>query len=1463
MGKINKIKIINLNYNNNSIKIDDLKFFLDSDDTMFNLRNGGGKSVLVQMIMAPLVHKKYRDLKDRKFESYFTKSVPTYILIEWELDNEAGFVTTGMMVRKKEGSLDEETIENLDIVNFIHEYKYKNENDIDNLTLIEELNGNKRIKSYANAKKLFEDLKKSCNGNFSYYDMNNSYNSTSYFNKLSTYNINYKEWENIIHKINLKESGLSELFAKAKNVEGLLKEWFLPAVEEKLTKDENRIKNFRIIANGYINQYKENKSKLEKKKKIELFNSIAEELKETAEELINIKEDKEKLENEIANIREYLKSERLNNEEEIKKLDNLLRQLQDELNDIKYERLSLEIYKEKDKKNGLTIDLDKYKGDKEREIVKVNELERQKNILTCAKYYEEYTEASQELQELEIQKKNLTEENNSNQFKLDDIGFSIRKIIEVDKKSLDINIEEREKECNLYQVEIEETNKQISKIIEEAKSLKEKKGSLLSKVNSFNKEEEKFNRDYKEKLSRNLEGLYLSDTLLNLEKQTDDLQEGYNKKFKEIIVALDDNNEKRKIAEGKREDKITKAAAIEASIKLKGEELDKLNNEIEKRKELIRYVDLKEHSLFDKMKIVSAFDGKINVIKEKRNNVNKAMNILNEELTMLKTGKLLELPKELEGELKSRGISIVYGMEWLKKNGYSEEENLKIIDNNPFIPYSLIMDSRDFEILSKEPLKIYTSTPIIIVKRESINSVFKFSKSGVIQLEGIDLLVSFNKKLINEEELNFLINNKELQLAKLEENDESLNKDISFFEDKRNLIYYSELSEEGYKCTKEELEEFKKQEKSLEEELRSLKIEISDISSIISKLENDKVTLSEKIKFLNRKGNAYKEFKKEYHDYKSNKEKYEVNEEMIKVNDRENSRLKLNLEDLEGKVCDVTKTMTSIRNKARDLNNELKDFNIFTQGTFIDKDKEDLLAQYRVLKDSIDKNLEQIEESMKRVNSRHKRVTDELVREARKSNLVDVDYTSVKYTLDKMDEVENLINKQREVVKIVEDRIIKNESEQIKVDKDIEHKYKKLLDECKKENLKPKDLIIIKDYDEAEAKVNLKLEDTNKQKGDINKLNNKLDTNIGNLSEHDELEIKVKIDVQLDFDNLNSEVGSRKRDLRKLNNEEKDLSNRFKREIDNKLSNKKTFSEDQSFKDIIVVIYKLSDTPKKMLEQLKIYEESFSMQMLKLSQDIEMIDKEELKILENMLDYIKEVNENLDRIDNNSSITIKEKNIKMLNVKVPNWEENLEIYKLKLKNYLQQLRDQALVLLNKNESIEDIISNRITNYNLFNEVVSVSSVNIKLYKIEEDKQRQISWNEVSTNSGGEGFLSAFVILSSLLSYIRKDSNDIFNKSESGKVLVMDNPFAQTSSVHLLKPLMDIAKKTNTQLICFTALGDDAIYNRFDNIYVLNTIQSKLKSGIKYMRSNHIKGSEEEPNILVSSRLKIEDQMRLF
>ena len=59
MSKINAIRIINLNYNNNANKVSDECFDLHGENTLLSLQNGGGKTVLVQMMMAPFLHKRY------------------------------------------------------------------------------------------------------------------------------------------------------------------------------------------------------------------------------------------------------------------------------------------------------------------------------------------------------------------------------------------------------------------------------------------------------------------------------------------------------------------------------------------------------------------------------------------------------------------------------------------------------------------------------------------------------------------------------------------------------------------------------------------------------------------------------------------------------------------------------------------------------------------------------------------------------------------------------------------------------------------------------------------------------------------------------------------------------------------------------------------------------------------------------------------------------------------------------------------------------------------------------------------------------------------------------------------------------------------------------------------------------------------------------------------------------------
>ena len=227
-----------------------------------------------------------------------------------------------------------------------------------------------------------------------------------------------------------------------------------------------------------------------------------------------------------------------------------------------------------------------------------------------------------------------------------------------------------------------------------------------------------------------------------------------------------------------------------------------------------------------------------------------------------------------------------------------------------------------------------------------------------------------------------------------------------------------------------------------------------------------------------------------------------------------------------------------------------------------------------------------------------------------------------------------------------------------------------------------------------------------------------------------------------------------------------------------------------------------------------------------------------------MEDYIQEIHNNLGKIDHNSTITIRDRNIKMLKIQLPDWEENVGLYHLRLEDFIDKITKEGVELFEKNENAQEFFGSSVTTRNLYDQVVGIGNVQIHLYKIEAQREYPITWKEVSRNSGGEGFLSAFVILSSLLYYMRRDDTDIFADKNEGKVLIMDNPFAQTNASHLLIPLMDMAKKTNTQLICLTGLGGDSIYNRFDNILCAESDYCKSPKSLQYLKAETTRDGKE-------------------
>ena len=347
--------------------------------------------------------------------------------------------------------------------------------------------------------------------------------------------------------------------------------------------------------------------------------------------------------------------------------------------------------------------------------------------------------------------------------------------------------------------------------------------------------------------------------------------------------------------------------------------------------------------------------------------------------------------------------------------------------------------------------------------------------------------------------------------------------------------------------------------------------------------------------------------------------------------------------------------------------------------------------------------------------------------------------------------------------------------------------------------------------------------------------------------------------AEMSAEDMKEHQGRLRRDYKKLNEDMRSCRDRiFERLGEIKLMQE--FSDNYYLRPLEAMI-KLIDNPQGLIRQINTTIRSYDELMKKIEVDISVVEREREEISGQFFDYVRDIHEEMSKIDKNSTINVREKPVKMLKLILPQWAENTEVYSLRLREYMQEITDHAVEMLQKNEAIPDYLGTKINTRMLYDTIVGISNIQIQLYKIEKQKGYPITWADVSKNSGGEGFLSAFVILTSLLTYTRRDDSDIFSDKHEGKVLLMDNPFASTNAEHLLKPMMEMAKKNRTQLICFTGLGGDSIYGRFDNIYVLNLVSSGLKRDLLYLHTDHVRGAE--PDHMVMSQIEVAEQLSLF
>lgn len=1511
MSKINALRLINLNYNNDAIRISDEIFYMNGQSTLLSLRNGGGKSVLVQMMSAPFVHKRYRDAKDRPFESYFTGSKPTFILVEWVLDQGAGYVLTGMMVRRSQDNLEEAEEEKLEIVNFISEYRECCEQDIYHLPVVEKTKKEILLKSFPVCRQLFESYKKDPGKDFFYYDMGNSAQARQYFEKLKEYQIDHKEWETIIKKVNLKESGLSDLFADCKDEKGLVEKWFLDAVESKLNKDRNRMQEFQKILEKYVGQYKDNRSKIERRDTIRKFKEQAEQIAGKAENYDACTKEVRKRLGKIAVFRDALSSWEEACQSRAKEIAFRAEKLEEEKKQVEYARFS-------DKIQRLRMGLRKEVGDRDILDMERQDLEEQclvienaLHCLECAHTGEELDESRREYERAKQQFQISKRQDEDLEPERKRLGGQLKQIYEM---LLEKNRQEQaaftEKKEACFDKQKEEKD-QIEEFRDKEAALLEELGSIRAMLASFDEKEASFNRRYQAGLRRNLLGEYEPGELevrgKTLEKELEECKTVKRSRYQRREALEEDKRRiNRQITERREEGIRLEGKLSEARKERKG-----LEGELAERKVILKYLELTETVLYDREAILRGADIKIQEIEAYLRQLQKEEDELQKEYERLTKGKVLELPTEFAQLLEELGINAVFGMEYLKQNGNTAAENAALVKKHPFLPYALIMTAKELQKLSEADTFVYTSFPIPIVVRESLSQE-EHREGRLCTFPSVSFYVLFNENLLDEEKLAQLVKKKEEELGQKKEAIKRRTAERQEYLMRKSRILAQRLTKELLEEIENEIRDIESRKEALTVQVRTLTQELTSKEEEGKKLQSLIEKADREILFEERRLADFGAFREAYGVYQENRQ---TKERLTREQGRLENRRKLSEERLqrlseEGKSLEAA--LLTLFRQAEELAKSAERYREYElvqienrqtqdkEKEGVDKQEEQRLTrgkekeeagQQGILKKSQSIGYEKeeievmearflaitasfsadqrfLEEQVLRTRRHFDTVQERLKKQEKKYGLTGKDYSSVSYSEEEEAHQEALYQEktkkkqQRDQSWHEKDKAVGILEEQIK------EQLRALKEQLQKEEPLRAEEIPVMDFQAKLRELSFEQNETKKEKEALEKRQALYARNRAALAEFDDIQASEEENAEfweqegskeLPDETLQERNGMLVRDYREAL-EEKAGAKEALTGVLNRIVRMEEF-QDYYYKRPLENMLELTEDAQAVLGQLHTTIQAYDQLMEKLEVDISLVEKEKQRIVELLEDYVREVHENLGKIDRNSTITIRGKSVKMLKLQLPVWEENENLYEVRLKDYMEELTKRGLEIFDKNENATEYFGTKLTTRNLYDQVVGVGNVQIRLYKIEEQREYPITWAEVARNSGGEGFLSAFVILSSLLYYMRKDEADLFADRNEGKVLVMDNPFAQTNAAHLLKPLMDMADKTNTQLICLSGLGGESIYSRFQNIYVLNLVAASLRGGMQYLKAEHARGAE--PETMVLSRVQVVDSQELL
>lgn len=191
----------------------------------------------------------------------------------------------------------------------------------------------------------------------------------------------------------------------------------------------------------------------------------------------------------------------------------------------------------------------------------------------------------------------------------------------------------------------------------------------------------------------------------------------------------------------------------------------------------------------------------------------------------------------------------------------------------------------------------------------------------------------------------------------------------------------------------------------------------------------------------------------------------------------------------------------------------------------------------------------------------------------------------------------------------------------------------------------------------------------------------------------------------------------------------------------------------------------------------------------------------------------------LDRLSKLSRITLGDEQISMISLQIPYVKE--EFFKERMSGYIDEIVANVDEFREQGERLK-YIRNALSFKKLFSVIVSdMNAIRLSLYKRERirEQSRHLRYEEAVGSTGqSQGIYIQFLI--AIINYITSINSGKNDNTMLGKVIFIDNPFGAAKDIYIWEPIFELLRTNHVQLIVPARGTTPAITGRFDVNYIL-------------------------------------------